>query len=324
MKILVTGSAGFIGFNFCEYLMKSSKKYKVVGIDNLNDYYDVNLKKKRNQILKKYKNFTFKKINLNNNSELEKIFKKNKFDFIFNLAAQAGVRYSIEQPRKYIDTNINGFFNIIENAKKYKVKRLFYASSSSVYGENNNFPLNEKEKIYPKNIYSLTKKINEELSSIYKNFYNVNSTGLRFFTVYGEWGRPDMMMLKFIDAFFMKKKFELFNFGNHYRDFTYIGDVVKIMGILLLNNKKLEDNDVLNVCSNQPLNLKKVIGFLQKQKIRPVIKKKSLQKADILKTHGDNSKILKITKYKNFTDWKIGINRTIKWYLDFYVNTKKK
>ncbi len=324
MKILVTGSAGFIGFNFCEYLMKSSKKYKVVGIDNLNDYYDINLKKKRTQILKKYKNFTFKKINLNNNSELEKIFKKNKFDFIFNLAAQAGVRYSIEQPRKYIDSNINGFFNIIENAKKYKVKRLFYASSSSVYGENNNFPLNEKEKIYPKNIYSLTKKINEEVSSIYKNFYNVNSTGLRFFTVYGEWGRPDMMMLKFIDAFFMKKKFELFNFGNHYRDFTYIGDVVKIMGILLLNHKKLEDSDVLNVCSNQPLNLKKVIGFLQKQKIRPVIKKKSLQKADILKTHGDNSKILKITKYKNFIDWKIGINRTIKWYLDFYVNTKKK
>ena len=170
----------------------------------------------------------------------------------------------------------------------------------------------------------MSKKINEEISSIYNNFYNVKSTGLRFFTVYGEWGRPDMMMLKFIDAFFMKKKFELFNFGNHYRDFTYIGDVVKIMGILLLNHKKLEDSDVLNVCSNQPLNLKKVIGFLQKQKIRPVIKKKSLQKADILKTHGDNSKILKITKYKNFIDWKIGINRTIKWYLDFYVNTKKK
>jgi UDP-glucuronate 4-epimerase len=323
MKILVTGVAGFIGYSFSKYLL-ASKKYKIIGIDNLNNYYDPKIKKKRLELLSKYKNFKFQKIDLCVQKKIDQIFKKNKFDFVFHFAAQAGVRYSIEQPRKYIDSNINGFFNIIENVKKYKVKRLFYASSSSVYGENNNFPLNEKEKIYPKNIYSLTKKINEEISSIYKNFYNVNSTGLRFFTVYGEWGRPDMMMLKFIDAFFTKKKFELFNYGNHYRDFTYIGDLVKMMGILLLNHKKLKDNDVLNVCSNQPINLKKVIAFLQKQKIRPVIKKKSLQKADILKTHGDNTKILKITKYKNFINWKIGISRTIKWYLDFYVNTKKK
>ena len=323
MKILVTGAAGFIGFNFI-YSIIQNKKFKVVGIDNLNNYYDVSLKRKRLRILKKFKNFKFKKLDINNTKLIEKVFKKYKFDFVLNLAAQAGVRYSIEQPRKYIDSNILGFFNIIENSRKFRVKRLFYASSSSVYGENINFPLNEKEKINPKNIYSLTKKINEEISSIYKNFYDVKSTGLRFFTVFGEWGRPDMMMLKFIDAYFKKKNFELFNFGNHHRDFTYIGDVVKMMGILLLNHKKLKDSDVLNVCSNQPINLKKVISFLQEQNIRPTIKKKSLQKADILKTHGDNRKILKITKYKNFIDWRIGIKRTIKWYLDFYVNTKKK
>ena len=322
MNILISGSAGFIGFSLSKYFL--NKKYKVLGIDNLNNYYDVNLKKKRIEILRKYKNFTFKKIDLNENYQLETIFKKNKIDFIFNLAAQAGVRYSIKQPRKYIDSNVEGFFNIIECAKKYKVKRLFYASSSSVYGENKNFPLKEKEQIIPKNIYSLTKKINEEISLIYKNFYNVKSTGLRFFTVYGEWGRPDMMMLKFINAFFQKKKFELFNYGNHHRDFTYIGDAVKMMDILLTNHQKLKDCDVLNVCSSQPLNLKKVINFLQQKNIKPQIIKKSLQKADILKTHGDNKKILRITKYKNFLDWRIGIDRTIKWYLDFYVNRIKK
>lgn len=321
MKILITGSAGFIGFSFCEHLLKNYN-FDLIGIDNINDYYDVNLKTARLKILKKYKKFHFKKIDINNNYEIEKLFKKYNFDFVFNLAAQAGVRYSIEFPRKYLDTNINGFFNIIENSKKYKVKRLFYASSSSVYGENKNFPLKENEKINPKNMYALTKKINEEISSIYNNFYKVKLTGLRFFTVYGEWGRPDMMLLKFISAFFKKKKFELFNFGNHHRDFTYIGDVVKIMEILLLNYKKLENHDILNVCSNQPLNLKKVISYLQHKNIRPNIKKTSLQKADILKTHGDNNKILKITKYKQFLNWRKGIDRTIKWYLDFYVNKK--
>ena len=322
MNILITGSAGFIGFSLSKYLLE--KNYSIFGIDNINDYYDIKLKKKRIEILKKYKNFTFKKVNINNYSELNKVFKLKKIDFVFNLAAQAGVRYSIEHPRKYIESNIEGFFNIIECSKKYEVKRLFYASSSSVYGENKNFPLNEKEKISPKNIYSLSKKINEEISSIYNNFYNVKSTGLRFFTVYGEWGRPDMMMLKFIDAFFKKKKFELFNYGNHQRDFTYIGDVVKILDILLTKHKRLNKKDILNVCSNQPINLKKVINYLQQKKIRPKIIKKSLQKADILKTHGDNKKILRITRFKDFTDWKVGIDKTIKWYLEFYVKKNKR
>ena len=228
MKILITGSAGFIGFNFCNYLLKNTN-FNVIGIDNIDDYYDINLKKKRLNILKNYKKFNFKKINLTNIKSLDRIFKISKFDFVFNLAAQAGVRYSIDHPRKYVDANILGFFNIIECCKKYKIKRLFYASSSSVYGESKKFPLKEKEIINPKNIYGLSKKINEEISMIYNKFYNLNLTGLRFFTVYGEWGRPDMMMLKFIECYFRGKVFKLHNFGKHTRDFTHIDDVVEIL-----------------------------------------------------------------------------------------------
>lgn len=318
MKILVTGAAGFIGFNFCELLMQSTK-YKIVGIDNLNDYYDVNLKKKRLHILKKYKNFFFSKIDINDNSSLERIFKKNKFDFVLNLAAQAGVRYSIQEPRKYVESNISGFFNIIDNSKKYKIKRLFYASSSSVYGENSNFPLKEKEKISPKNIYGLSKKINEEISDIYNNYYDLKVTGLRFFTVYGEWGRPDMMMLKFIGNYFNKKTFTLYNYGNHVRDFTYVGDVVKILQLLLNEHKKLPDNDIFNICSNKPINLDEIIDYMKKKGINPKIKKLPLQQADILKTHGDNSKILKYIKFKNFSDWRSSLEKTIKWYQDFMI-----
>ncbi len=185
MKILVTGAAGFIGFNFCKHLLSIAEPHIVYGLDNINNYYDIGLKKKRLKILKKYKNFKFYKIDINNQNKLEKIFKKNKFDFVLNLAAQAGVRYSIDHPRKYIDTNILGFYNIIENSSKYKIKRLFYASSSSVYGENNNFPLKEVENINPKNIYGLSKKVNEEISQIFNKYYDLKCTGLRFFTVFG-------------------------------------------------------------------------------------------------------------------------------------------
>jgi len=241
MKILITGSAGFIGYHLAEKLLKN-KKNKIVGIDNLNNYYDVKIKKKRNNILKKNKNFIFNKLDIVESHKIEKLFKKYKFDFVFHLAAQAGVRYSIDFPRKYIDSNVVGFFNIIENSKKYQVKRLFYASSSSVYGENKNFPLKENEKIYPKNIYGLSKKVNEEISYIFNKFYNLKLTGLRFFTVYGEWGRPDMMIVKFISSFFNKSTFKLYNFGNHTRDFTYVGDVVEILSQLLKKNRYLSSN----------------------------------------------------------------------------------
>ncbi len=318
MKILITGSAGFIGFNLAKNLIKN-KKYSIVGIDNFDKYYDVNLKKKRNQLLLKNKNFKFFKINILNNKKLETIFKKNNFDFVFHLAAQAGVRYSINFPRKYMDSNYLGFFNIIECVKKYKVKRLFYASSSSVYGENNNFPLKETEKINPKNIYALSKKSNEEISAVYSNYYNLKCTGLRFFTVFGEWGRPDMMMMKFINCFYKKKIFKLYNFGNHIRDFTYIDDVTEILKKLLLKNFKLKKNDIFNICSNKPQKLSTIIKFMQENEIRPRVKKISLQQADIIKTHGDNRKIINITNHKNFKTFRFGLDKTIKWYKKYMI-----
>ena len=312
MKILITGIAGFIGFNFAKFLIE--KKYKIIGIDNLNDYYDVNLKKRRLKQLFNLKNFKFYKVDLIEKKKIKEIFKNNNIDFIFHFAAQAGVRYSIDHPAKYIDSNILGFYNLIENIKNFKIKRLFYASSSSVYGENKNFPLNEKEHIFAKNIYGLSKKINEEIGFIFNKYYNTKLIGLRFFTVYGEWGRPDMMMMKYIDCFYKKKIFYLNNYGNHSRDFTYIGDVVNILYLLLKKHKKLKGYDLFNICSNKPINLKKIISFMKKNKICPKVKKVSLQKADILKTHGDNKKLLKSIKYKKFSDWKSSVQKTIVWY----------
>ena len=318
MKILVTGAAGFIGFNFCNYLLSKTNQDIIVGIDNLNNYYDINLKKKRLKILKKNRRFKYYKVNINNQKKIEKIFKINKFDFVFNLAAQAGVRYSIDHPRKYVETNIAGFYNIIENSTKYKVKRLFYASSSSVYGENKNFPLKENERINPKNIYGLSKKVNEEISQIFFKYYKLKTTGLRFFTVFGEWGRPDMMMMKYINSHYKKKIFQLNNFGNHTRDFTYIGDVVKILFLLLKNHKKLKNEDVFNICSNKPIKLAEIIKLMKKKNIKPMIKKVSLQKADILKTHGNNIKVLKITNFKKFEKFEAALNNTINWYQENY------
>ena len=317
MKILITGSAGFIGFNFSKFLLVNTN-FKIIGIDNFNDYYDVNLKRNRNKILLKFKNYKFKKIDICKNKNLNKIFKKEKFDFVFHFAAQAGVRYSIKNPRKYIDNNYIGFFNILENSNFYKVKRLFYASSSSIYGENSQFPLKEKYLTYPKNIYGLSKKSNEELSEFYHRYYGLRSIGLRFFTVYGEWGRPDMMMIKYISAFFNKKKFILHNFGNHVRDFTYVGDVVKILFLLLKNNNKIKNFEILNVCSNNPIPLSKIIKTMKENNIVPKIKKTSLQMADIIKTHGDNKKILRITNFKKFSSIKDSIKKTIIWYKEYF------
>ena len=318
MKILITGSAGFIGYNLAKNLLEK-KGFKVIGIDNFNDYYDVKLKKKRNILLKKYKNFSFYKLDLADKNKLKKIFKKNQIDFVFHFAAQAGVRYSIDHPRKYVESNILGFYNILENTKEYKVKRLFYASSSSVYGENNNFPLNERENIVPKNIYGLSKKINEEIGFLFNKYYNVKLTGLRFFTIYGEWGRPDMMIIKFINCFYKKEIFKLYNFGNHVRDFTYIGDVIQIMYLLLKKHNELKNFEIFNICSNKPVKLKDIVKFLKKNNINPKIKKINLQQADILKTHGNNSKLLKTVKFNKFSDWKECLKKTVAWYQKYMI-----
>ena len=313
MSILITGIAGFIGYNFAEKYLKKYPKSKIIGVDNINNYYSRSLK--LNRLKKLGKRIKFYKINISNKKDLEKIFKKNKIIKVYNFAAQAGVRYSIKHPAKYQESNIEGFFNILEFSRLYNIKELFYASSSSVYGESKNFPLKETEKTEPKNFYGLTKKINEQMAENYSKNYKMSIIGLRFFTVYGEWGRPDMSIFKIIDCSFKKKIFYLNNFGNHDRDFTYIGDATN--SILKLKCKK-RMHEIYNVCSNNPINLKKLLIIIDKFIALPKIIKRSMQKADVKKTHGSNLKILKKTNFKKYTNLKKGLDNTINWYKKYY------
>jgi len=319
MQILITGAAGFIGFNLSKYLLENSK-FKIFGVDNFNTYYSKSLKKDRIKELKKFHNFRFEKIDITNKKKLDIFFKKKKISLIINLAAQAGVRYSLIKPTEYVDNNVLGFYNIISAANKYKVKRIIYASSSSVYGDSVIFPLSEKQKIKPKNIYALSKKINEEMADVFSEQFKIYFVGLRFFTVYGEWGRPDMFMMKYLQSSFnSSKKFYLNNFGNHIRDFTYIDDVCEIIKRLILSKNKKKYHQFFNICSNNPLNLSKIINQINKLTFKkPKIFKRSLQKADVIKTHGSNKKILsKIGKMK-FTKIEIGLEKTLDWFKKYY------
>ena len=244
-KILITGAAGFIGFHLSQKLL--IKKYKVLGIDNLNSYYSVKLKKDRLGILKEYKNFSFMKVNLEDKKNILKIYKKFKPKIVINLAAQAGVRYSLENPEAYAKTNLIGFFNILDACRIFKVSHLIYASTSSVYGANKKLPFHEFDIAdHPIQFYAATKRSNELMAHSYSELYKIKTTGLRFFTVYGPWSRPDMSLLKFAKNISENKKIDLFNYGNHTRDFTYIDDIVKgILNILVkkkeLRVKKIKD-----------------------------------------------------------------------------------
>jgi len=311
MKILITGVAGFIGFHLTQNLLK--KKIKVIGIDNINNYYSPKLKKLRLEKLKKNKNFIFYKKDITKFINLEKIFQDNKNIFvIYHFAAQAGVRYSVVNPKKYFQSNIIGFFNILQCCKKYKIKKLFYASSSSVYGDLKKFPLDERLNTKPKNFYALSKKINEDMAEIYSKLYKFTAVGLRFFTVFGEYGRPDMFIFKLLKCSFKKKIFKLNNFGNHIRDFTYIKDAINLVTRIKAENKN--SNQIFNVCTNRPLHLKKILRIISNYIKLPKIKQLNLQKADILKTHGNNAKILKNTGFNKFTDINEAIKNTISWF----------
>ena len=315
MNILVTGIVGFIGFSFAQKLAKKYPKNKIIGLDNFDDYYSVRLKKDRSNYLKKNKNIKIIKADITNKNNLKKIFKKYKPKIIFNFAAQAGVRYSLKNPRKYLDTNINGFFNLCECAKNYNTQKMFYASSSSVYGDTKKFPLKENDKLNPKNIYGLSKKFNEELAEVYSFNSKVKFIGLRFFTVYGQWGRPDMMMIKYINCSLKNKNFELYNYGNHVRDFTYIEDVTNIL--IKMIKKKILRHEIFNICSNNPKGLKFVLNLINRYTIKPKIKKKPLQKADIKKTHGSNLKLTKFLNYKKFYSLNEGIKNTVNWLKNY-------
>ena len=310
MKVLITGCAGFIGFHLSEKLLKN-KNFKIVGIDNLNSYYSVKLKKSRLNILKKNKKFKFFKIDISNYNKLKKIFNENKFDIVINLAAQAGVRYSIINPKDYVQTNILGFFNILELCRIKKIKNFFYASSSSVYGDKKIYPVSEKSEIIPKNIYSFSKKSNEDIAEIYWKQYSMKSIGLRFFTVYGEWGRPDMLMMKYMIAKKNNQKFFLNNNGKHFRDFTYIFDVVEILKRLL--SVKVKKNEVYNICSNKPINVNRILNKLNKLYGRPLVVNKKRLSIEVLKTHGLNTKIKKTVNFKKFTSIDMGIKNLVIW-----------
>ena len=318
MQILITGAAGFIGFNLSKYLLE--KNIKVFGIDNINNYYSRSLKLDRIKELKKFKKFSFKKIDIRNEKKLSIFLKKKKIDIIIHLAAQAGVRYSLLNPTEFVQNNILGFYNVINLAKKNNIKKIFYASSSSVYGDSNNFPLKENQIINPKNIYSLSKKNNEEMAEIFSQQFDVKLVGLRFFTIYGEWGRPDMFLMKYLTSSFDRtKKFYLNNFGNHTRDFTYILDACEIIEKLIFSKKKQMKHQIYNICSNNPIKLLDIIKELNRLTTKkPKIYKRRLQEADVIKTHGSNKKILSIIGNRKFKHIRNGLLNTLNWFKRYY------
>ena len=318
MNILVTGCAGFIGFHLCLDLI-SKKKVSLFGIDNLNSYYDIKLKKDRLKILKKKSNnFLFKKIDLINFDKLDRFFKKNKFDIIINLAAQAGVRYSLSNPDSYFKSNILGFYNIIELSKKYKIKHFIYASSSSVYGEQKKFPLKEQfDTDKPISFYGATKKSNEILAHSYSKNFKLKTTGIRFFTVYGPYGRPDMALFKFTQKILSNKSIELYNYGKMYRDFTYIDDAIRGINIIIRNTKvKKSSFEIYNIASSKPQTLKKFISIIERNlKIKIKYKLLPLQKGDVVKTHAS---IKKLKGFRPKISIEKGISNFINWYRLYY------
>jgi UDP-glucuronate 4-epimerase len=319
-KVLITGCAGFIGFHLCCRILDLNK-YKVYGIDNLNNYYDVKLKRDRLKILKKNKSFKFYKINIENQNKIKNNFHKIKYDFIIHLAAQAGVRHSISSPEPYLESNIVGFFNVLNSSKNINLKHFIYASTSSVYGDSTNFPLNEADDTSkPNSFYAATKKSNEVMAHSFSHIYNLRTTGLRFFTVYGPFGRPDMALYKFTEGIINNKKIPLYNKGDHIRDFTYIDDVVE--GIIkVLSSKKInkQNYEILNIGSGNPQKLKLFLDEIERElgkKSKKLLKK--FQKGDVYKTHADVKKISKNYQFKPKFSIKIGIKNFIKWYKNYH------
>ena len=315
---IVTGSAGFIGFHLSLKLLNNG--YQVIGIDNLNSYYDVNLKKDRNKILKSYKSYKFKKIDIKNYKELESVFKKKNFECIINLAAQAGVRYSLINPKSYIDNNILGFFNVIDLAKKYKVKKIIYASTSSIYGIQKKFPIKENfDTNNPIQLYAATKKSNEVIAASYSKLYNINTIGLRFFTVYGPWGRPDMALFKFTKNILKGKPIDVFNKGKHTRDFTFVDDIVDGIMKIIKKRKKVLSSSIYNIGNGKKVSLMDYIKLIEKN-LNKKAKKNflPLQKGDIIKTHSSTKLLKKDFGYIPKTSVSHGVKKFINWYLSYY------
>ena len=331
-KLFITGSSGFIGFHVAKRYL--DKGFKVYGFDSMNNYYDVNLKRSRLNILKKYKNFSFTKGNLENQEKLNSSINKFKPSIIIHLAAQAGVRYSIDNPKIYLNSNIIGTFNVIECAKKLKIKHLIIGSSSSVYGANKKFPFQEIDKTDRQiSFYAATKKSTESIAHSYSSLWKIPITVLRFFTVYGPWGRPDMAYFKFTKNILKGKKIDVYNKGKMYRDYTYIDDIVD--GIVKLTNKipklnsskKYKNDSISHVAPIRTLNIgntKKVllsdfISAIEKSLNKKAVKRfLPMQKGDVYSTLSDSSLLRRITDYNPKTKYRDGIKKFLNWYLDYY------
>ena len=321
MKILITGIAGFIGHSLAIDYLKN-RNITIIGIDNFSRYSGKEIKDLRIKLLKKYKNFKLINIDIKNKKKIDLLFKKNNFDIVVHLAAEVGVRYSIIRPDKYVDSNINGFFNIIDSLKHNPPKKFLFASSSSVYGDSKVFPLKENLNLEPINMYALSKKNNEEVAKIYSKKYKTKFIGLRFFTVFGERGRPDMFFFKMILSVFKNRKLYLNNSGNHYRDFTYIKDVVIILR-KLISLKVKNKYEILNICSSRPVFLKNFIQISEKYLKKINIVNVPLHPADVYKTHGSNTKLLKLIKKMKFTNLNTAIKNTIESYKKYKIYNQK-
>lgn len=331
-NILVTGAAGFIGYHLCEKLLK--KGYKVIGIDNINGYYDINLKMARLNELgiktvfehklavgdKFGDRFHFYKMNLEDQVHLAQLFKKYKFDVVCNLAAQAGVRYSIEEPMVYIESNIVGFVNLLECMRNFNVKKLVYASSSSVYGNSENVPFSTDDNVdMPVSLYAATKKCNELMAHTYSHLFNIQTIGLRFFTVYGPWGRPDMAMFLFTDAILNNKPIKVFNHGELYRDFTYIDDIVS--GVLATINKESTSNyAIYNIGNSKPVKLLDFINAIEnKLGIKAIKEMLPMQPGDVERTWADITDLKINYGYIPKISIEEGVTKFIDWYKKYYL-----
>ena len=333
MKTLITGAAGFIGFSLCMKLLERGDD--IIGIDNHNDYYDPKIKDERLKLLKKFSNYYHYKIDLCDQESLNTVFKKYKIKKVVNLAAQAGVRYSMENPLAYINSNIVGFANILENCRHHEVDHLIYASTSSVYGANTKMPFSEHDSVnHPLSVYAASKKSNELMAHTYSHLYKLPTTGLRFFTVYGPWGRPDMALFKFTKNILEEKPIDVFNHGKHTRDFTYIDDIVE--GIIKTIDKPATINEnwnseqpdpatsnapwrIYNIGNNKPVQLMDYIQALEKSLgKKAIINYLPLQPGDVPDTFADTNNLKLKFDYKPSTSVFEGVSNFVKWYKNYY------
>lgn len=322
-KYLITGAAGFIGFHLSKSLLEEG--YEVVGLDNLNDYYSVSLKNDRLAILKQYEKFTFEKADLVDKEKLEQIFEENKFDVVINLAAQAGVRYSIDHPEVYINSNLIGFYNILECCRHYPVKHFLFASSSSIYGNSSKIPFSVEDKTdEPISLYAATKKSNELLAYSYSHLYGIHTTGVRLFTVYGPMGRPDMAYFSFSNQIMEDKAIKIFNNGDLYRDFTYVDDIVTGIRGLISKSKAVTSEEmppfkVYNIGNHKPEKLIDFIHYLEDSLGKEAKKEYyPMQAGDVYQTYADTTDLMNDVGFMPSVSLKDGLDRFVSWYKEYY------